>query len=131
MSADIKIPRGLYYALEESRKSTYKQKIGACIMAGSRVLSRGFNSVTYNSTGVSKYTNYKISTHAERDAASKVDKENLKGATIYIAREYNGSPERWAYAKPCECCMAMIKDLGFKKVVFSIPEVPFFEIIKL
>lgn len=49
----------------------------------------------------------------------------LRGTTIYVFRQWrNGHP---AMARPCLCCQkGLLKPLGFKKMVYSIPEDPYF-----
>jgi deoxycytidylate deaminase len=58
------------------------------------------------------------SIHAELDAIFKVkNKEQLKGATIYIARlGRNGYP---GMSCPCRMCQSLISKYGLKRAVFT------------
>lgn len=49
--------------------------------------------------------------HAEIDALLGVSKENAKNAIMYIW----GNPK---VTRPCESCMAAIKQMGLKKVIY-------------
>ena len=56
--------------------------------------------------------------HAELDAISRVkNKEQLKGATIYVARlGRNGHP---GMSCPCKMCQQLINKYGLKRAVFT------------
>ncbi|NCQ51318.1 hypothetical protein GW796_05390 [archaeon] len=125
----IKFPKWFRLAKNEAEKSEYRLKVGCVVVKGGSLISKGFNSVTYRSIGSTKYTAWKESLHAERAALSKINKEDIKGSTVYIYREYNvtGKP---AFTKPCAQCAFMLRELGVKKVYYTHPEYPFFEIIK-
>ena len=115
-------------AREQSLNSTYPQKVGACIIKGNRIISKGFNQMRYCSTGI-RYTPWENSIHAERDACRKVEKTKLKGSTIFVYRELaNG---KTALAKPCTGCMELLIDVGIKKVYYSTEDYPYYNIIKL
>lgn len=120
---------GFKIAKEESKKSLYKHKVGCAILKGKRKISSGFNKITFKSKGVYKYSNYKNSTHAERLACSKVNKLDLKGASIYVYRQ--DAKGRPVLAKPCDKCMQLIKDMKFKYVYYTIKESPYYERIKI
>lgn len=126
----VVVPRMLILALRESYKSTYKQRIGVVISRGRRILARGHNEIRHKSTGVMRYTEYSESLHAERMACALLPKEELSGATIWIAREFKDGGG-YALAMPCEQCRRLIEDMGFARIVYSIPEAPYFQTIKL
>lgn len=132
---DLKgIPKGLIYALKEAENSSYQQRLGAVIMQGSLVLSRGYNQVRYKAIGVSRYTNFKESLHAERSVISQINIKEIKNATLYIARLMKNGDS--GLAAPCDCCLHMIVDITkkygtIKKIIFTIPEAPFYEEIKV
>jgi len=96
----------------------YPFHIAAVIVKGNRVLSIGVNKNKTHPKQINPHTN-KIgnSTHAELDAILGVSKENLQGATIYVARQTaDGKP---ANAKPCKCCMKVIEAAGISRVFFT------------
>lgn len=118
----------LTLAQKEAMNSEHRYKIGAVIVSGGRVLSKGCNSVAHKSKG-KRFAKWDCSICAERHAASKVrDKAALRGATIYVSRWNSAGP---ALALPCNHCMGLIEFLGIKKIVFSRVEFPYFGIIKL
>jgi deoxycytidylate deaminase len=111
-------------AKEESLKSDHQHKIGAIFVKGNRILAKGYNQIRHLKIG-KKYTNFDCSLHAERDCLSKLDKENIFGGELYIYRHRRtGEP---GLAKPCPQCMWMIKELGVKRIMYSINEFPYWE----
>lgn len=115
-------------AKEEATKSNYKQQLGAVIVSGNRILSKGYNQIRHCKVG-KRYSPWENSVHAERNACSKIDKDKLKGTTIFVFRQYSdGSP---ALAMPCEDCMKMIIELGIKRVYFSTNKFPYYGEIRL
>lgn len=124
-----KIPKWFRSAKIASNKSTYKIKIGAVLVKGGSILASGCNEVRYRQIGSNKFSEWKESLHAERCVLSKFNKEDLKGCSLYIWREYeDGSP---ALSKPCSACNYLITEMNIKKVYYSIPTSPFYEEIKL
>ena len=119
----------LELARQVSLKSEFKVKVGVVIVKGNRVLSFGYNQIRHLSRGVVKYSAFSHSAHAERIACSKVERNKLKGATIFISRSFkDGMP---ALAAPCNDCLNLIKDMKIAKVVYTIADFPFYEIVKL
>lgn len=120
-----------YFSLarEISKHSNYKVRVGAVVIKGNRILSVGHNQVRYKSRGL-KYTKFKQSLHAERDAISKLDKSVLKGASIFVYREHNVNKTPML-AKPCDQCWWLIEEIGIKRIYFTIPEKPYYEMVKL
>lgn len=62
--------------------------------------------------GFSAYNNR----HAELDLVLRTDKD-LKRETFYVARLLRNG--EWALARPCRFCMAVLCDLGVKRVVWT------------
>lgn len=104
-------------------------RLGCVAAIGRRVISVGWNSkkthpvqCAYN---VLRYDNhgayYPPSVHAEvhclaslRNCSHDIDFPNL---VVYVARiRKNGST---AMARPCKACMAFIKSLGIRRVVYT------------
>lgn len=122
------IPKWFRVAKKEAKKSTYKHKLGACVVKGGSVVSKGHNEIRYCATGANKYSEWRESLHAERAALSKLKKSEITGSSVFVVRVTE--EQKWALAKPCSQCMYMLRDLGVKKVVFSISEFPYFAEIK-
>lgn len=119
--------RGLYVAKQASENSDYiKNHMGCALIYRKYILGVGWNSMSTSPTQ-KKYNFYRdligdnIShcVHAEIRAIDSVrhfDTDWSK-VTIYIYREWaDGSP---AIARPCEACLAKIRELGIKWMVYS------------
>ncbi|MBI2463242.1 MAG: hypothetical protein HYV65_03365 [Candidatus Spechtbacteria bacterium] len=99
-------------------------RVGAVITKGNSVLSIACNRMgtsTISVPGRRKSVWYR---HAEVHAIKQADLSVMKGATVWVWREFkNGTP---ALAKPCEDCMELLKIVGIKRVVYTISKTPFF-----
>lgn len=90
-------------------------KIGAIIVKGGKVLSRGHNKSsgkihTFNV----KYNMDLWSLHAEMEAI--LNCKDARGATIFVGGEKrNGNPIN---CKPCKNCMIILKHSGIKNVFY-------------
>ena len=102
--------------------------IGCVIANKGRVVSSGCNSVKTH-TLQKRYNKYRNndalqhSMHAETSAiigfmnlAHRTDIDP-KDCTVYIYREWKNG--RLAMARPCPSCMQLLKDTGFKKIVYT------------
>ena len=59
--------------------------------------------------------------HAEMAAILHVaNKHKLHGATIYVYRE--NCHGEIAMSRPCEACMAKIREVGIKKICYTTPD---------
>jgi tRNA(Arg) A34 adenosine deaminase TadA len=56
--------------------------------------------------------------HAELGAILGVDRKLTHGATIYVARI--GKEDAYRPSQPCGMCMAAMRYVGVKRVVFTI-----------
>ena len=111
MSEDDPIPPWRA-AIQESRKSQHRFKVGAAIAKGRRVLAKAHNTrKTHPKFGSGDYNTL----HAESHAIYKAIRRgiDIEGSTIYVYRHNNN------LAKPCECCMCLIKKYGIKEIVYS------------
>lgn len=112
----------------EANKSEYYQKVGAVLISGNKILSKGYNQIRHCAVG-KRFTTWENSVHAERDCCRKVNKNKLKGSYIFVYRELaNGKP---ALAKPCNDCMNMIRTMGIKRVYYSKSKFPYYGEIRL
>ncbi len=109
-------------AEQEAKKSTYHHRVGAVVVQGNRLVSRGHNKPQKTHP---KSSNPFRTIHAELAAIINLSPEQLEGATIYVFRWTEG----WnpGLAKPCPYCAQMLRDLGVETVVFSTgdPAEPF------
>lgn len=102
-------------AIDISRTSTCKQKHGAVIYKGGRVLSVGVNRFR-NEHASMEISKSDYTTHAEQ-AALDVLGGRADGCTIYIARtNRQGNPVNSA---PCARCTYILEVAGIKRVVYT------------
>ena len=103
-----------------------KHKIGCVVVKGHRIISSSCNSATKCHPLQAKLDSEKYGVecpgrvHAEIAALLPLmrDKVDLNGASIYIFRQHkNGT---LAMARPCSSCQKVIRQLGIKKVFYSI-----------
>lgn len=98
-----------------SKSSFQKHRVGAVIVKGNRVLSTGYNELTY-----SKYIK-RPTIHAEERAVVRLLKDrrlsDLEGSTIYVSRFTKSG--RLGLAAPCHRCQALLKSVGVVAAVFT------------
>lgn len=115
-------------AIKLAEASTVRQKHGAVVVKGGSVMAVGVNSYTNDPQMFP--TNYfsqnkiphlqrsnKISIHAEVAAIRRLPAEQLKGATIYIARITQGG--QIGFSAPCENCARELLKAGVKKIIYT------------
>ena len=89
-------------------------KMGAVVIKGGRVLSRGSN-LSWGCRYPVDTSNYIRGKHAEaRAIRPRID---VKGATIYIAR-VNKNDKLATMSKPCKDCIQDIAKSGIRKVAY-------------
>ena len=103
-------------ANKQAARSTYIYRLGAVITKGQRVLSTGYNRLTY-----CPLNKYKVSKHAEMDAILKLMRRDgglssLAGATLYVSRITKSGT---GLAKPCSRCMEVIRAVGISTIVYT------------
>jgi len=97
-------------------------RVGAIIMVKGCQISRACNQKDKTHPYLKKFGFfYNQSLHAEMVAIFKVkNKELLKGATMVVYRETKNG--HLAMSKPCAICHRLIKEYGFKKIIYSTAE---------
>lgn len=116
-------PSPFRYAIEESRKSTFRTKVGACLVVGKSII-KGHNKAKTHPKFANPNIHVRTSLHAELDCFTGIDRDLLKGGEIYVYREIAGEP---AMARPCNHCMKFLKEQGVTKIFYSIAHEPFWE----
>lgn len=99
-------------------------KIGAIVVNKHRVISSGYNSFARRHKLQVKYNRERFDgpsagcVHAEMAALIPlINKEDLSRASLYVYRELqNGS---FGMCRPCKACMALIKNLGIRKIYYT------------
>lgn len=103
-------------ALALAALSDMKQRHGALIVKGGRVVSFGFN--TFRNLPHHDMPGFDYTYHAEDSALRQVGPADLNGAKIYVARLSRlGLP---ALSRPCDNCMAHILKVGIKEVIYTV-----------
>ena len=107
----------------DSSNSDYsvQHRHAAVIVKGGRVLSSGVNRIKTHPNAVVEDEDGELickSIHAEMDAISRVkNKDQLKGATIYVARK--GRSDKVGMSLPCTMCQRALRKHGLSKAVFT------------
>ena len=102
-----RIKRFIDIAYEEALKSNGVQKIGAILVRGGKIVSRGHNS-------------YFNGRHAEDACLSSLWKSEIQGCTLFVVRKRRN--QVFGLSKPCKDCERLIRDARVKKVVFTTNE---------
>ena len=119
----------LYMKVAKSISETsehHKSHIGAVIVQSHNILSVGVNTLKSH-PAQAKYNHHrdvpieylKHCLHAEMSAILKAERlsDNLSNATLYIYREDKRG--NLAMCRPCPACMAKIKEVGIRKLVYT------------
>lgn len=98
-------------AISQSRKSTYKQKLGSVVVYKKKIVGRGFNKVL--GTGNIRTDGF----HAEIEALNNCSASYRDGSTVYVCRI--NKKEEIVMAKPCHACEVKMRKMGVKYVWYS------------
>lgn len=104
----------MHIAIKAALLSSFRQRMGAAVVKGGRVLSVACNAVRHKEGRFSrKWIN---SLHAEQAALLMLSEQSRKGASIYVARvKKDGS---LGNSFPCPHCMELIVNSGVKEVFY-------------
>lgn len=105
------------------------KKMGAVLFKGRNQLAYGCNLFNKTHTLQAKYLNKQF-LHAEINCLLKRRHyDDIGNCSMLVYREDGeGNP---VLAKPCINCQTIMKEFGIKKVYYSIPNEPYYEIVKL
>lgn len=98
----------------QAAKSLNKNKHGAIIFKENQIISTGYNKMI-NLLSLKRYGYSRGTIHAESDAMLKC-RFFCKGLNILVVRE---GKTRLKNSKPCSGCLAMMKEFGIDRVIFS------------
>lgn len=100
-----------------AEKSQERNKHGAVVVKGGRILGRGFNKFK-NSPDIipEELISVHCSRHAEEVAIHDAGSD-LKGAVLYVARVNKQGLDR--LSRPCKSCANLIESVGIKRVVYT------------
>ena len=109
--------RYIKLAISEAEKSTHRQRVGAIIFKGKRIISKGHNYPERMVRSVNKkFIRWPHSIHAEM-AVILSSRCDLRGMSMLIVRINKKGELR--YAEPCNFCKAYIEHVFLKKVFYS------------
>ena len=116
-------------ALAVAKKSTcLKKQYGAIIVKNDQVLATGYNGPVRGEPHCTKCTKvscdkdmleYKScpACHAEMNATISASRNEMLGATLYLAGYIASTGEENLNVEPCEICLRLIKNAGIDRVV--------------
>ena len=115
-----RVGRYLEHAKKVAQQSDEDYRHGAVLVKGGSVINSSANKNSYCSFGMRfRKKDLGLATvHAELGAILGVDKKLTHGATIYVARI--GKQGMYRPSQPCGMCMAAMRYVGVKRVVFTI-----------
>lgn len=118
--------RYILAALDESLRSKFGRiQIGAVLVDGNYVVSRGYNQEVshplqrkYNDRGKRVAPDHFL--HAEIHALVRSKAYDLTDCEAFIARlDREG---RLAMCRPCPACMAALQDAGIQTIIYTTPK---------
>lgn len=94
-------------------------KMGAAIHQGKKkVIGVGCNDADRTHPKITQHLPFAQTVHAELAAIMDVkNKESLKGATMVVYREKKDGS--LGMSRPCPSCMRLLKQYGFKKIIYT------------
>lgn len=100
-----------------AESSTYKNRHGAVVVSGGRVIGTGVNKRRNHPDWVDSPTT-QAGIHAEMAALRDCGNTPIAGGTIYVGRMgRNGFP---LMSKPCKNCQRALREAGIRKIVYTI-----------
>ena len=118
-------------ALAVAKKSAcLKKQHGAVIVKNDEIVSTGYNGNCRGEPPCLTCTKVKInkdeaeyltckSVHAEMNAIISASRNEMLGATLYLAGYITSTGEENLKVEPCEICLRLIKNAGIDKVITS------------
>lgn len=106
-------------ARDMALESNCRQRVGAVVVKGGRVLAAACNR-DYNDPAYLE--DEKVAMHAsicaERRALALIPDEAAKGAIVYVVRAGRNEDNAYACSKPCKRCEKVLKAARVKRVVY-------------
>lgn len=128
---DKKLLDFLSKVAEAAEHDGLRAKLAAAVVIRNEIISVGFNRKKSHPFQAQFGSNDKsIYLHAETDAINRalkyISKEDLRKATLYVARvKYKDNHSKkviWAESKPCCGCQRAITSHGIKRVIHTCSE---------
>jgi deoxycytidylate deaminase len=96
--------------------SSEPNRHGAVIVRKGMPISSGWNK---NKTHPAAVVYYSGNIHAELAAIIGVNKQDLAGTDIYVARRMRSQGEPLGMSKPCKECRKMIRQANIKRIYYT------------
>jgi len=103
-------------AINAAEKSTEPNRHGAVTAKKGVLHSSGWNK---NKTHPAATVYYSNCIHAELAAIIGVNKHDLVGMDIYVARRMRSKGEPLGMSRPCKQCLKMIRTAGIKRIYYT------------
>ena len=117
-----KLPMGLRLAKLGASKSTYKVKVGACLITRGGNIVISWNRKRSSPAAIRYGYPYSEMSHAEFNLFSHTDIDERYNGTVFVYREM--ADKTTALAKPCNYCMLYLKLRGIKNIMFTSTKYP-------
>ena len=116
-------------ALAVAKKSTcLKKQYGAVIVKNDEIVSTGYNGPVRGEPHCTKCTKVSCdkdmleysscpACHAEMNCIISASRDEMLGATLYLAGYITSTGEENLNVEPCEICLRLIKNAGIDRVV--------------
>lgn len=106
-------------ASRQAENSTYKQRVGAVLVKGNRILAQGYNQLRGHRSLRSNHWDNAL--HAEMhciiNALRQVSIEDIAGSTMFVSRiKRDGCT---GLALPCKDCFAVLTKFRLKRIIFT------------
>jgi deoxycytidylate deaminase len=114
-------PSHLSLALKLAQKGVGKYRLGAVLARRKKVVSIGWNHMYKSHPAMMRILrniDWTPGLHAEVKSCLGVAMSELRGAEMYVGRILrNGNP---AMARPCGLCQSFLREVGIRKVYYSM-----------
>jgi len=116
-------------ARKQSLKSSFRQRVGACLVKDGKVISVGYNIINNDLPFSTEH--WVSSTHAEMMCLMRLIKKGrvkqIAGSTMYVVRTMKSG--QLGLAMPCQPCYRVMSALKVRSVIFSNDDQGFSTII--
>jgi deoxycytidylate deaminase len=103
-------------AINRAEKSVEPNRHGAVIARRGVLISWGWNKNKTHPAAVVYYSNC---IHAELAAILGVNKDDLPGMDIYVARRMRSKGEPLGMSRPCKQCMVMLREARIRRIYYT------------
>lgn len=119
----------LIAAKEQAELSLFRQRHGAILVRGNRIINKAFNSGKFSAFAerFNKDKRFFASRHAELNCILGISKKLTTGSIIVVVRINKENKFRNSY--PCQMCQSVCAFVGITKIIYTADENTINEII--